>query len=688
MDSIYSYLREKDTNPVCVIPTGGGKTPCIASICKDAITQWDGRVVIVSHIRELLEQSYSHIIKTDPSLEKHIGIYSAGLKKKQTEQSIILAGVQSVYKKACDIGARDIIIADECHRIPPDGEGMWRTFIEEMKVIRPHCRVIGFTATPYRLQGGMICSPENILNEIAFSIGIKELIAQGFLSPLISKAGGKKADLSSLHVRGGEYIASEVEALFDTDPLVLAACTEILEYTENRKACLIFASGVAHGKHICEVLRSRGANAETIFGETPSTERDGIIKRFKAGEIKYLVNVAVLCEGFDAPHVDAIALLRPTLSAGLYYQQVGRGFRLSPQKADCLVLDFANLVHTHGPVDQIEVKPAKAKPEEPGEPPGKECPECQGLMAAGCSTCPYCGFAFPPRELKHEPTASMAGILSGQNRTEVRQVYEVRYSKHANRKEPEKPPTMRVEYVTSTGVLRDSVSEWICIEHEGWARQKAAAWWSMRSVVACPASVDAAVALANAGALATCEAVTVAIIAGEKWPKLVGYKLGARPEYSNADAGWATFEEIAEFEAKATPEPAKDNAADMIKAEVERLSKPYGAMSIHQLMADSVFIQGKHGHNCRGNERKRCEGCLLDKQATATNTVNRLLKSESLEPAKEPEPATEAVTLFNGSTVQRRTQAEVGHFDEEGRWQAPKEAKPKRRPGDMEGLPW
>jgi hypothetical protein len=111
---------------------------------------------------------------------------------------------------------------------------------------------------------------------------------------------------------------------------------------------------------------------------------------------------------------------------------------------------------------------------------------------------------------------------------------------------------MRVEYVTSTGLLRESVSEWICIEHDGWARQKAASWWSQRSLAPCPASVDEAVALAKAGALATCEAITVSVIAGEKWPKIVGYKLGARPEYSTPETGWSTFEEALEEQRRTT----------------------------------------------------------------------------------------------------------------------------------------
>ena len=504
-------------------------------------------------------------------------------------------------------------LVHNCHTIPDSGEGMYRSFLEEARVVNPAVRLVGLTATPYRMKTGYICGPDNLLTEICYEISVKQLIDEGFLCNLISKAGVVKADLSGVQVRGGEYVADSLEDAMNTDALVSAACREIVDCTHNRRSNLVFASGVKHGGHIAAALRGHGESVEEVYGETPDKERDATLKAFKAGKIKHIVNVGVLTTGFDYRGIDCVSLLRPTMSPGLYYQMLGRGLRINEGKDNCLILDFASNVLTHGPIDMIRVKPKKLG--EPGQAPVKECPDCHGIIHAALTECPHCGHIFG-REPNHEQEASFAAPVSGQNRTEVRQVYTVRYSKHVNRKEPEKPPTMRVEYQTGVGLAPDSVSEWICIEHEGWARQKAAAWWSMRSVVACPSSVDAAVALANAGALATCEAVTVAIIAGEKWPKLVGYKLGARPEgeaFSKVRDALVSLEEVELFAKASTPEPAK-----------------------------------------------------------------------------EPEhPITlQLVTLFNGSTVQRRTREEVGHFDAEGRWQAPKEAKPKRRPGDMEGLPW
>ena len=128
--------------------------------------------------------------------------FSGGIQStRDTRESVIVAGIQSVYNKACDLGRFDLVIVDECHLIAPDGEGMYRTFLKDMKVINPDVRLIGLTATPFRLKGGAICKPENLLNEVCFEAGLKEMITQGYLSPLVSRAGHAEADLSSVHTR-------------------------------------------------------------------------------------------------------------------------------------------------------------------------------------------------------------------------------------------------------------------------------------------------------------------------------------------------------------------------------------------------------------------------------------------------------------------------------------------------------
>jgi DNA repair protein RadD len=523
--AVYDHLRARDDNPCVVIPTAGGKTPVIASLCKDAVVCWDGRVLVLAHVKELLQQTADKLTKVCP--EVRFGVYSAGLRRRDTAQAVIVAGIQSVYQRACELDGFDLVLVDEAHLIPAEGEGMYRQFLADARTVNPNVRVVGFTATPFRLRTGPICAPDGILNVVCYEVGVRELIRDGYLCPLVTKAGTIQVDTGALHVRGGEYVASEVEDLMDQDSLVRAACAEVVWQTRDRQARLLFASGVAHGQHIVRVLREdHGQECGFVCGDTPAAERDATLARFRAGELKHLCNVNVLTTGFDAPHVDCVALLRPTLSPGLYYQMVGRGFRLHPGKANCLVLDFGGNVLRHGPVDQVRAEP---KSRGTGPPPAKECPECHALIATGYARCPDCGHAFPPPERRrHAPKASEAAVLSGQVTTTRYAVQDVRYSVHRKRgAEEDAPRTLRVDYKVGWNKYQ---SEWVCFEHTGYARQRAVAWWRQRSPDPVPATAREAADLANNGAVALATAITVRRVADDPYERVVGYELGALPE--------------------------------------------------------------------------------------------------------------------------------------------------------------
>jgi len=524
--AVYDHLRSRDDNPCVVIPTGGGKTPVIATICRDAVAHWNGRVVILAHVKELLEQADDKLRHIAPGVP--MGIYSAGLKRKDLGYAVTIAGIQSIWKKAGDLGPVDLIIVDEAHMVPAEDDGMYRQFIADAKAVNPHVRIIGLTATPYRMKSGSICGAENILNHVCYEVGVRELIVQGFLSQLKPKAGREKVSTDDLHVRAGEFVASEVEDLMDKQGLVEGACAEIVEHTKGRQATLIFSSGIRHGQHIVEVLKAKhGIECGFVSGDTPDGVRSAILGRFrKGGEagLKYLCNVNVLTTGFDAPHIDCVALVRPTMSPGLYYQMVGRGFRLHPGKTDCLVLDFGGNVMRHGPVDAIRIEePGKGN----GEAPVKECPECHALIAAGYQICPECGHAFPePNKQKHEAQATTEGVLSGQTMREEHRVSETTYHVHMKRSDPAAPLTMRVEY--RAGFNR-YFREWVCFDHTGYARTKAEAWWRARSAEPVPEGTEHAVELAEAGALAPTLAITVEKKAGDQYERIVACRLGDKP---------------------------------------------------------------------------------------------------------------------------------------------------------------
>lgn len=491
--AMWSHIRDREDNPCIVLPTGAGKGVVLAQIAKDVVA-WKGRLAIVAHVKELLEQTAGNIQKLAP--EVSCGIYSAGLKSRDLGYPVTVAGIQSIYDKAEEVGHLDIIAIDEAHRIPPDGEGMYRTFLDAARKVNPNVRLVGLTATPYRMQSGMICQPDHLLNHVCYEIGVRKLIVDGYLSTLKSKTTQTKVNVDGVSIRGGEFVSNELQAamMSDEDKMIMA-CAEIDGKTQDRKSVLVFATGIDHAKHIASYLQDiTGEYIRTIFGDTPSDERARTIREFREQKIKYLVNVDVLTTGFDAPGVDCVAILRPTMSPGLFYQMVGRGFRLAPGKADCLVLDFGGNLMRHGPVDRM--RPGKGGKEDASKPnPWKECPTCQEVVERTCDVCPSCGEMFPKRErqVSHAERAANQDILSGPE-----PVDSVFYSKHTKTTtEGRVSTTLRVTY--DVGMLK--VNEFICLEHTGFPRRNAEAWWRLRVGEPVPATVDEALAHINANGI-------------------------------------------------------------------------------------------------------------------------------------------------------------------------------------------
>ena len=575
VDALYDYLRTKNGNPCIVIPTGGGKTPVMATICRDAVSKWNGRVLILAHVKELLEQTATTIAALAPEIP--VGIYSAGLKSRDTDKPVIVAGIQSVFRRACELDRFDLIIVDECHLLPSEGEGMYQSFLKDARIVNPHVRLIGLTATPFRLKSGLLCGSDNLLNDICFEVGVKELIEQGFLCRLKTKSGGAKVDCSKLGIRAGEFIASEIDDLMNHDELVMSACREIIIQTEKRHAVLIFAASVAHAERVQSTMQKlSGLECGLVTGDTSAGERERLIKRFKnqravgsqlelplryndplplgagvdernnvertiegeayrdgtaSSSLKYLVNVNILTTGFDAPNVDCVVMLRPTASAGLYYQMTGRGFRLHESKTDCLVLDYGGNILRHGPVDCIQIKDRKSGAGS-HETPMKECLECHLLVHAAVATCPECGYAFPPPEREtHDTAASQEGIISGEvidTKYSVRNVY---YAVHTKKGANEfAPKTIRVDYRVGFSEYK---SEWLCPEHEGWARNRFEKWWTARSNEPLPDTAEDAVEIALMGGLAATKEITVRKITGEKYDRIIRYEVDEKPEPVN-----------------------------------------------------------------------------------------------------------------------------------------------------------
>lgn len=557
--AVWDYLRNHDDNPCVVLPTGTGKSLVIAELVSEAVKKWHGRVLILAHVKELLQQNAEKIRLLCPGVK--VGMYSAGLKSRDTEDEVIVAGIQSAHRRACELGAFDLILVDEAHLIPPDGDGMYREFLRHAKVVNPVVRLVGFTATPFRLKGGLICKPENLLNAVCYEAGLKEMISQGFLSPIIPRGSRYDNDLdfSNLHIRAGEFLQDEIEILMNNNRLVTNACREIVDLTADRKATLIFGVSIDHCRKIKNAIEKfSGQECALVTGETPAEERAELLDRFKGKTaaqdlygtplkpLHYLVNVSVLTTGFDAPNCDCVAILRPTASPGLLLQMVGRGLRLSPDtgKVDCLVLDYGENIMRHGPLDAIRVDDKSAGAGRKGEPPAKKCPKCNMLVEASRSICPECGYVFPPRELKHDAWASQDGLLSGQVTTHEEAVQKVEYKKWEKRNNTDnKPPTLCIEYTLG---LNNYFREWLCPEHTGYARAKFEKWWDEHKSVPfdpVPKTVDEAVKMANSGILNYPVKITIRHVAGDKFDRICHYEYGETPAEFFEEQQWKQQQE-------------------------------------------------------------------------------------------------------------------------------------------------
>lgn len=467
LDDLYKWFDKNQTgNPCLVLPTGSGKSHIIAALVKDAVQNYSGtRVLMLTHVKELIAQNAEKMREHWPNAP--MGIYSASLNKRCLSEPITFAGIQSIVRRAKLLGHIDLIIVDEAHSINHGDAGNYRKLINELKEINPDLRVVGLTASPYRLGHGMIHEGDDVIFDALIEpIQIETLIDKGYLAPLRSKHTEFEIDVDGVKKRGGEFIAGELERAVDTNDNNLAAVKETIRRASDRKSWLVFCTGVAHAQHISALFESMGVTSACVTGDTHQQERADILQRFKAGEIRALTNMNVLTTGFDYPGIDCLVMLRPTMSPGLYLQMAGRGMRIAPEKDDCIVLDFAGNVKRHGPITAVEPPNKKGK----GVAPTKTCPQCSEIILAALSICNCCGFEFPkPAPDPEEKSYRLHDDdIMGFKPVEMR-VTKWKWNKHVSR-----TSNKEMLKVTYYGNLSDEpITEYIPVTHSGYAGDKA-----------------------------------------------------------------------------------------------------------------------------------------------------------------------------------------------------------------------
>lgn len=351
VDSTLNYFRRKRTPAVIVLPTGAGKSLVIAELAKIA----KGRVLVLAHVKELVEQNH---LKYE-SYGLQAGIYSAGLNQKDSERKVIFGSIQSVAN-ANDAFFNDftLLVIDECHRVGLEPDSQYAKVIKRLKLVNEGICILGLTATPYRMGLGWIyniaCRGELKTREMRFfkhciyELPLEYMIKNKYLTPPVKvDIPVTSYDFSELTEGNKAYTMAQLEEVLKQQrrltPLIIKNIVDITE-SYQRQGVMIFCSTVKHAEEVITSLPQ--GQARLVLGETEVSERDRIIEEFKNRAFKYLVNVSVLTTGFDAVHVDVIAILRPTESISLYQQIVGRGLRLDTGKKDCLVLDYTGMGHS------------------------------------------------------------------------------------------------------------------------------------------------------------------------------------------------------------------------------------------------------------------------------------------------------------------------------------------------------
>lgn len=478
VNALYAWFQMNETgNPLLVLPTGSGKSLIQAKVCEDALCWPNQRILCLTHVRELIEQNHQQLMKLWP--EAPAGIYCAGLDRKQAHHPITFASIQSVHKKANLINWRDLVIIDEAHLLGDSDSGMYRSFLTQMLGINPNMKVIGMSATPYRLKSGYLHTGDNALfSDIAFNLPVLRLVKEGYLSPLINKAAITQGDTDKLGLQSGEFAIREAITEFDRKAMTDSAVEEMLSYGHDRKTWLVFCVSIEHAEHVRDALRAKHVDAEMVCDKTPAGERARILADLKAGRIRAITNVSVLTTGFDAPNIDMIVLLRPTMSPGLLVQMCGRGMRLAPNKENCLILDMAANLERHGPITHI--LPYEGKRKEKKERDGKMCQHCRTVNPFTATECIDCGKPFPTleRKIKHTMKASMADAMSDAPvLSQVPSWLTVNHVNYEIHKKTGSPDSVKVLY----NCKPHYIMEWLCFAHpKDFPKRAAANWWMSR----------------------------------------------------------------------------------------------------------------------------------------------------------------------------------------------------------------
>lgn len=369
---------------LAVMPTAGGKTIVFADSAGRIAAQ-GVPVLIAAHRRELIHQASAKL--RDIGLAH--GIIAPG--HEQTRHLIQVGSVQTLGRRLDRIQKFGLIIPDEAHH---SVAGQWSALFES----QPDARILGFTATPERLDGrGLGRSAGGVFDALVEGPSVAELVAGGFIVPARVFAPAAPPEVQALHTLAGDFNPRELAAAMDR-PSITGNAVDHYERLCPYQPAIAFCAGVEHAQHTAAAFRAEGWRAVCVHGGMPADERDAALAGLAEGRLDIVTSADLISEGVDVPRVGAVIMLRPTQSLGLYMQMVGRGFRLYPGKSCLFVLDHAGNVLRHGMPDAPRVWTLDGRPKRDNSAPAvRQCPHCFAIHAP-TPACPECGFDYAAAE--------------------------------------------------------------------------------------------------------------------------------------------------------------------------------------------------------------------------------------------------------------------------------------------------
>jgi superfamily II DNA or RNA helicase len=382
-------MRRGDHAILIQSPTGSGKTALTAHMLGTAASKGMNCWFVV-HRRELIVQAKAAF----DAINVPHGVIAAGFSP-YYKQQIQIASIQTLAHRYQHVPEPALIVWDECHH---QAAGSWDRIFRAF----PNAYHIGLTATPQRLDGAGLGAWYKSMVEgptVAWLIENKYLAPYSLYAPASVSTKG-------IHTRMGDFDRTELVQAIDK-PTITGDAIKHYQALADRRRAVAFCVSIQHSKHVAEQFNRVGIIAAHLDGETPLTERDATIKKFRRGEIMVLCNVELFSEGFDLPALECAILLRPTQSLGLYLQQVGRALRPSEYKTDAIILDHAGNCARHGlPDDErkwsLDDKPRTKRGKE-ALPGVRICKACFAAQKPGVPECRFCGelFEIKPREVEH-----------------------------------------------------------------------------------------------------------------------------------------------------------------------------------------------------------------------------------------------------------------------------------------------